>query len=47
MPAFTVTADPVPAAPLDVTLTITQSGDMAASGQTGARTVTIPAAGTA
>ncbi len=45
--SFTVTADPVPAAPLDVTLTITQSGDMAASGQTGARTVTIPAAGTA
>ena len=45
--AFTITADPVPAAPLDVTLTITQSGDMAASGQTGARTVTIPAAGTA
>ena len=33
--AFTVTADPLPAAPLDVTLTITQSGDMAASGQTG------------
>ena len=45
--AFTITADPVPAAPLDVTLTITQSGDMAASGQTGARTVTIPVAGTA
>ena len=45
--AFTITADPVPAAPLAVTLTITQSGDMAASGQTGARTVTIPAAGTA
>ena len=44
---FTVTAEPVPAAPLDVTLTITQSGDMAASGQTGSRTVTIPAAGTA
>ena len=45
--SFTVTADPVPAAPLAVTLTITQSGDMAASGETGARTVTIPAAGTA
>ena len=45
--AFTITADPVPAALLAVTLTITQSGDMAASGQTGTRTVTIPAAGTA
>ena len=44
--AFTITADPVPAAPLAVTLTITQSGDMAASGETGSRTVTIPATGT-
>ncbi len=44
---FTVTAEPVPAAPLDVTLTITQSGDFAASGQIGSRTVTIPVAGSA
>ncbi len=43
--AFTVTADPVPAAPLDVALTVGQSGDFATSGQTGQRTVTIPAAG--
>ena len=43
--AFTITADPVPAAPLDVTLTITQSGDFATSGQTGQRTVTIPVTG--
>ena len=42
---FTVTAEPVPAAPLDITLTITQSGDFATSGQTGQRTVTIPVAG--
>ncbi len=45
--AFTVTADPPPAAPLDITLTITQSGDMAASGQTGSRNVTMPTTGTA
>ena len=45
--AFTITATPVPAAPLDITLTITQSGDMAASGQTGTRTLTIPTTGTA
>ena len=44
--SFTVTANPVPAAPLDVALTITQSGDVAASGQTGSRTVTIPTTGT-
>ena len=44
--AFTVTADPVPAAPLDVALTVGQSGDFATSGQTGQRTVTIPTSGT-
>ena len=43
--SFTVSASPVPAAPLDVTLTIDQSGDFAASGETGARTVTVPVTG--
>ena len=42
---FTVTASPTPAAPLGVTLAIGQSGDFAASGETGARTVTVPSAG--
>ena len=42
---FTITANPVPASPLAVTLTVGQSGDFAASGQTGARTVTVPASG--
>ncbi len=45
--SFTVSASPVPAAPLDVTLSITQSGDFAASGQTGSRTVTVPVTGSA
>ena len=43
--SFTVSASPVPAAPLDVTLTVAQSGDVAASGATGARTVTVPTGG--
>ena len=43
--SFTVTASPVPAAPLDVTLTVAQSGDFAASGETGSRTVTVPVTG--
>ncbi len=43
--SFTLTANPVPAAGLDVNVTITQSGDYGAA--TGARTVTIPATGTA
>ncbi len=43
--SFTLTANPVPAAGLDVSVTITQSGDYGAA--TGARTVTIPATGTA
>ena len=42
---FTVTATPAPAAPLTVALTVTQSGDFAASGQTGTRQVTIPTGG--
>ena len=42
---FTVTATPSPTAPLDVTLTIGQSGDFAASGETGSRTVTVPISG--
>ena len=43
--AFTLTASPVPAAPLTVALAVTQSGDYAAEGRTGAREVTIPTAG--
>ena len=43
--SFTVTANPAPAAPLDVALTIAQSGDFAASGETGSRTVTVPVTG--
>ena len=43
--AFTVSADPLPAAPLDVTVTVEQSGDFAASGETGARTLTLPTSG--
>ena len=45
--SFTVSASPVPVAPLDVTLTIGQSGDFAASGETGSRTVTVPVTGSA
>ena len=43
--SFTVSASPVPAAPLDVTLAVAQSGDFAASGETGSRTVTVPVTG--
>ena len=43
--SFTVSASPAPAAPLDVTLTVGQSGDFAASGETGSRTVTVPVTG--
>ena len=42
---FTVSASPVPAAPLHVTLTVGQSGDFAASGETGSRTVSVPVTG--
>ena len=45
--SFTVSASPVPAAPLDITLTVGQSGDFAASGETGSRTVTLPVTGSA
>ena len=45
--AFTVTASPVPHADLTVSLAVTQSGDYAASGQTGTREVTIPTGGSA
>ena len=45
--SFTVSASPMPVAPLDVTLTIGQSGDFAASGETGSRTVTVPVSGSA
>ena len=42
--AFTVTADPAPAAPLTVEVTIAQTGDYGAV--TGSRTVTVPTSGT-
>ena len=45
--AFTLTANPAPHAALTVSLAVTQSGDYAASGQTGAREVTIPTGGSA
>ena len=44
---FTLTANPAPTAPLAVSVTVSQSGDYAATGTTGAQTVTIPASGTA
>ncbi len=43
--SFTVSASPAPAAALDITLTVAQSGDFAASGETGSRTVTVPVTG--
>ena len=43
--SFTISASPAPAAPLDVTLSVGQSGDFAASGETGSRTVTVPVTG--
>ncbi|MYH76862.1 MAG: hypothetical protein F4134_03985 [Acidimicrobiaceae bacterium] len=43
--SFTVTADPAPTAPLQVSVTVAQSGDFGAS--TGSRTVTVPTSGTA
>ncbi len=43
--SFTLTANPAPHAALTVSLAVTQSGDYAASGQTGTRQVTIPAGG--
>ncbi len=44
---FTLTADPAPAAALTVAVTVSQSGDYAAPGATGSRTVTVPTGGTA
>ena len=41
--SFTITASPTPAAALDVSLTVSQSGDFGAT--TGAQTVTIPTGG--
>ena len=43
--SFTVSTSPAPAVPLDVTLTVGQSGDFATSGETGSRTVTVPVTG--
>ncbi len=43
--SFTITASPAPAANLDVSVTVSQSGDYGAT--TGQRTVTIPPAGSA
>ncbi|MCY3926444.1 MAG: S8 family serine peptidase, partial [bacterium] len=44
---FTVTAAPAPSAPLSVSLTLTQQGDYAAAGATGAQSVTVPTTGSA
>ena len=41
--SFTISAAPAPTTNLDVRLDISQNGDFADSGQTGARTVTVPA----
>ncbi len=43
--SFTITASPVPAANLDVSVTVSQSGDYGAA--TGQRTVTVPTTGSA
>ncbi len=45
--SFTLTAVPPPTAPLAVSVTVSQTGSFAAAGETGPRTVTVPAAGTA
>ncbi len=45
--SFTLTAHPVPAVPLDVTLTVSQNGEFAQSGETGSRTFTLPVTGSA
>ena len=44
---FILAASPTPAAALTVAVIVSQSGDHAASGATGSRTVTVPAGGTA
>ncbi|MCY4102102.1 MAG: S8 family serine peptidase [bacterium] len=43
--AFAVTADPAPAAPLTVSVAVGQTGDYAAPGTTGTKTVTVPTSG--
>ena len=43
---FSLTASPPPVAPLEVSVTVSQTGDFAASGETGSRTVTIGTDGT-
>ncbi|MCY4085979.1 MAG: hypothetical protein OXG37_03610, partial [Actinomycetia bacterium] len=43
--SFTIGASPAPTSPLSVTVTVTQTGDYAASGATGTQTVTIPTGG--
>ena len=45
--SFTVSASPAPSAPLTVDLTVEQSGDHAAAGETGSREVIIPTGGSA
>ena len=44
---FTITADPAPAGDITVELTITAGGDVIGDGETGQRTVTVPASGSA
>ena len=43
---FTLTADPAPASDIQVTVSVSETGSFAASGETGARTVTIGTSGT-
>ena len=43
---FTISADPAPSSPLDVSLDISQRGDFIASGEVGTKSVTVPGAGT-
>ncbi|MCY3850748.1 MAG: hypothetical protein OXF75_08115 [Acidimicrobiaceae bacterium] len=45
--AFTLSAVPAPSTPLTVTVDVAQTGDYAAAGATGRRTVVIPTSGTA
>ena len=44
--AYTLTAAPAPTAPLAVSVTVSETGDMIASANEGARTVSIPTTGT-
>ena len=44
---FTLTATPPPASDIEVSVTVTETGSFAASGATGARTVTVDTGGTA